>query len=130
MSWDFRQASGCMTDPVGAIKGVGYSGHPPYVNLPSAESIVDKGPIPSGMWEMVELIEHHEKLGPKVIVLRPDDETRARVLAMGRDPDSFRCHGERIEPPAGFASDGCIIQGEPVRMLMWGSEDRWIHVQP
>lgn len=131
MSWNYSQASGCITDPWGAIRGVGYSGQPPHKNLPSAESLEGLGPIPCGEWEMVSLIEHHPKLGPNVIVLRPDETTRARVLELGREPESFRVHGERNEPPEGYASDGCIIQNHDIRMLMWGfKEDRWIHVQP
>lgn len=131
MSWNYSQASGCITDPWASIRDVCYSGQPPYRNLPSAENIVGKGPLPAGDWEMVELIEHHPTLGPNVIVLRPDAATRARVLAMGHDPDSYRVHGERKEPPPGLASHGCIVAREETRLLMWNfQEDRWIHVQP
>jgi hypothetical protein len=42
-------------------------------------------------------------------------------------------HGERTKPPAGFASDGCIIMPRQVRMECWNSNDhdlQVIHQQP
>jgi hypothetical protein len=73
---------------------------------------------------MVGLVPVTAKHGPDVIVLEPDAETRARILAMGRNPDSFRLHGDRKEPPLGLASDGCGILPHPDRMLMWSSSDK------
>jgi hypothetical protein len=77
---------------------------------------------------MTELQAENPKLGPNVIVLAPDDATRARILAMPRDPDSFRIHGERIAPPIGYASDGCIVLEPAARREMWESPDPHVQV--
>ena len=125
----YRQSSGVLMNPAGAIMGTGYSGQPPHTNVPADEVLEGLGPIPCGNWTMVSL-EQSPKLGPDVIVLEPDAETRARILAMPRDPDSFRIHGEREEPPPGFASDGCIILTHTCRMLCWQSVDHALIVTP
>ena len=128
MPWTYQQRNGQLLKPTGDLVGTGYSGYPPHVNIAADEALEGLGPIPAGLWEMVSVIPEHPKLGPFVIVLRPDESTRVKVEAMPRDADSFRLHGERVEPPAGFASEGCIVQNRTVRMLAWASTDRWIEV--
>lgn len=128
MPWTYQQATGCFTDPNGAIKAICYSGHPPEKNNPSSEALEGLGPIPKGQWTATSVIAQHPKLGPFVIVLQPDDETFARVAAYGRDPTSFRIHGERVNPPYGLASDGCIIASRDIREIYWNSDDRQILV--
>lgn len=128
MSWTYEQLTGKFTDPSGTLQGKGYSGQPPYTNKPDSEGLEGLGPIPVGMWEATSVIAEHPKLGPFVIVLRPDEVTREKVIALGREPDSFRVHGERMKPPPGYASDGCIIQIRTVRELYWNSLDKWIQV--
>ena len=130
MSWLYSQSSGSLVDPTGTLQGKGYSGQPPHTNVPADEGLEGLGPTPCGMWEVVAVIEDHPTLGPFVLVLRPDSATRTRVVALGRDPDSFRCHGERLQPPPGYASDGCMIQVRLVRELLWNSVDKWISVVP
>ena len=129
MSWNYSQATGRLTDPAGAFAGVGYSGQPPYVNDGAAENIACKGPIPCGMWEVVGA-EDSPTLGPLTLILSPDAATRSKVLGYGRDPDTFRMHGERLEPPPGFASDGCLVQIRTVRLSVYQSTDKWIQVGP
>ena len=124
----YHQTSGVWEDPQGAIVSSAYSGQPPYVNLPSAENLENLGPIPCGNFVMSSVIEEHPKLGRFVIVLVPDDETRARIAAMGRNPDSFRVHGERLEPPPGFASDGCIVMDYGGRVAAWQNSDHGLQV--
>ena len=128
MSWTYQQASGCFTDPNGAIQAVAYSGNGPDKNNPASEALEGHGPIVRGLWTAVSVIAEHPHLGPFVIVLEPDDETRAKVLAYGRDPDSFRIHGERVNPPYGEASDGCIVTSRDIRQLFWQSGDREVLV--
>lgn len=128
MSWIYIVAKGMLTDPPGKFESYGYSGQPPYTNEPMHESLEGNGPLPRGKWTAKEVIEEHPKLGAFVIVLSPDDETRARVLAMGRNPDSFRVHGERVSPPPGFASDGCLVQPLFTRKALWASTDHDIEV--
>jgi hypothetical protein len=67
--------------------------------------------------------------GPYVIILTPSAETRQRVSDLGRDPDSFRIHGDSIARP-GYASQGCIILGHPARFAMWTSLDHELNVLP
>ncbi len=122
MMWVLGQATGWLTHD-GRLEEACYSGQPPYVNNPEAEDLEGKGPLPKGTWRMKAMLSETDTHGPYVIVLEPDFLTRARIMAMGRDPDSFRCHGERLEPPAGYASDGCLVASHPTRVSMWESPD-------
>ena len=117
MAWQYAQLTGNMTDPSGQLQGKGYSGQPPHSNDPSAQDQPNIGPIPQGLWQMVELIPESTSHGPYVIRLEPYPQTQT----FGRS--GFLVHGERIAPPPGFASDGCIIQVRLVREMMWDSSD-------
>ena len=128
MSWQYEQSTGRLLAPTGTVQGRGYSGQPPYTNDPSAEGLEGKGPIPCGVWFVSGVEYDNPKLGQFVLILTPDAATRARVLALGRDPDSFRMHGEKLEPPPGFASDGCIVQVRLVREMVNDSPDKQINV--
>jgi hypothetical protein len=129
MAWTYQQNSGRLSDPNGALQGVGYSGQPPHTNAPADEGLEGLGPIPRGIWTKKSVEWDNPKLGPFVIVLEPDETTRARIVTLGRDPDSFRMHGERLPPaPPGFASDGCIVQIRQVRENFWNSPDPVLEV--
>jgi hypothetical protein len=129
----YEQNTGQLYDagmnPLGAP---GYSGHPPHVNDPAAQGMVDVGPIPAGLWNMVSMVTEGAAQGPYVIVLRPaSGEFRAAILAMGRNPDTFLCHGDLVESPgAELASDGCIIQPRMVRIEMYNEPDKQLNVVP
>jgi hypothetical protein len=131
--WTYEQSTGQLYDanmnPVGAP---GYSGHPPHVNDPNAQNIPFQGPIPCGIWIMESMIVEGAPQGPYVIVLRPASaEFRAAILAMGRDPDTFLCHGDLVENPgAEMASEGCIIQPKMVRIELYNEPDKKINVVP
>jgi hypothetical protein len=127
MSRTYEQCSGNLYDTNNALMGMGYSGRPPHRNDPSSEGVKDIGPIPRGHYTMRELVPSHNELGPDVIVLEPDLATRLYIIALGRDPDTFRIHGDAIEHP-GLASNGCIIQSRLVRMRLWQSLDHEIDV--
>lgn len=118
----YRQASGAFEDAIGSILDMGYSGQPPHKNLPESEDLVGKGPCPRGSYKAKELREHTDTHGPYVIVLEPDADTRARILAMGRNPDTFYVHGDSIKNP-GFASEGCLIVKLAARQAFWQSGD-------
>lgn len=122
MSWLYEQASGRLTDPTGSLQGKGYSGQPPHTNDPAAQDIQNMGPIPSGLWQAVELIQESVKHGPYVIRLEPYIQTHT----WGRS--GFLMHGERKTPPFGFASDGCIIMSRDIRELFWNSTDHDLEV--
>lgn len=123
MSWIYHVDTGHLISPDGKMDSIGYSGQPPYTNDSTFDHLEGKGPLPLGKWTAKDVIEEHPKLGAFVIVLEPDAETRARVLEMGRNPDSFRMHGERVTPPPGLASDGCLVQPLFTRKAYWASSD-------
>ncbi len=128
MPWKYDQAAGTFTDPTGTLQGKGYSGHPPHTNDPAAEGLESKGPIPKGNWYAVGVEEHTTEHGPFVVVLRPDLNTLQKVVALGREPSTFRIHGERVAPPPGLASEGCIILDRQMRELFWANIDHDIQV--
>ena len=122
MSWTYEQSTGRLIDPTGTLQGKGYSGQPPHDNDPNSQFIPNMGPIPEGMWQAVELIPESVKHGPFVIRLEPYPQTQT----FGRS--GFLMHGERIEPPPGLASDGCIVISPDVRHLFWDSTDHDLEV--
>lgn len=128
MAWIYEQLTGRFTDPLGVLQGKGYSGQPPHSNKPEDEGLVGLGPIPKGDWMATGVEMTTTSHGPFVIVLSPDPTTRIKVNALGRDSNSFRIHGERLAPPPGYASDGCIILSRDVRELFWRSLDHDVQV--
>jgi hypothetical protein len=107
----------------GELEGTGYSGHPPYVNIPSAESILNEGPIPRGFYVIVGPPFDDPKCGAYCLRLIPDSGT----ILYGRN--DFLCHGDEIDHPGQeLASDGCIILPLAVRTLIWLSGDRILQV--
>lgn len=79
----------------------GYSGQPPHVNDPAAESLQETGPIPRGAY-LLDQVDDTTKLGPLAIRLVPFVTT----VLYGRD--GFWIHGDSAAKP-GYASHGCII---------------------
>ncbi len=75
-------------NPVGSP---GYSGFPPHVNDADAIQLADIGPIPTGLWNMVEMITKGAAQGPYVIRLEPAPGT----LVYGRS--GFLCHGDGLK---------------------------------
>jgi Protein of unknown function (DUF2778) len=122
----FKQSTGELFGLDGKREGIGYAGHGPGRNNPAMENVRAVGPLPRGKYTAVEMFPDHPHVGKYALHLEPDDETRARILAYGRDPDSFFCHGDSVEHP-GFASDGCIIQARNTREFIWNN-DRDIEV--
>jgi hypothetical protein len=126
--WTWEISTGTLYDDLMNSFAKGYSGFPPYTNDLSAQNKIMIGPIPEGNWTMTGVEENNPKLGPFVIVLEPDGETTVSVAAMGREPDTFPIHGERKEPPPGYASDGCIILPRQIREQIWSSTDHDLKV--
>lgn len=87
--------------------GVGYSGHPPYVNDPTAQALKARGPIPSGVYRVGRPFDH-VRLGPVVFFLDPDVKNNMH----GRS--GFFIHGDN-EYGNNSASHGCIILKRSVR---------------
>jgi hypothetical protein len=116
-------SSGKMYSDAGELLDIGYSGQPPHVNDIAAVGEVGIGPIPPESWRISGMELDNPKLGPFVLLLEPDEPTMAYVISLNRDPNSFRIHGERITPPPGYASDGCIILPRAIREQIWNSGD-------
>jgi hypothetical protein len=123
----YEVLTGQLFDAAGKLLGTGYSGKDPYKNDPSAEGMEGAGPIPRGNWKLVSLELTTPLHGPYVIVLEPDADTRGRVISHGRDPSSFRIHGDSLKTP-GSASEGCLIIGRPIREQIWTGTDHDLEV--
>ena len=123
--WTYQQLTGNFIDPNASIEGKCYAGgecglRPDAVNNPSMEGIVSVGPIPAGNYVADWQVAMHPKLGQYVIHLAPDTATRAKIIAYGRDPDSFFFHGDDIAKAGQRAgSDGCIVGARNVRVDFW-----------
>jgi hypothetical protein len=134
MSWSLEQCSGRIFDGSMNLCGFGYSGGecglcPEAVNNPSMEGLVNKGPLPSGDYEADRLDLYHPKLGEYVIHLSPDPETRARIIAYGRNPDTFYWHGDdKAKAGQQAASDGCLVSVRLIRQAFWEGVDHWLRV--
>jgi Protein of unknown function (DUF2778) len=117
MSWVYNAANGTLSHN-GQAAGTGYSGHPPYVNDPAAERLINQGPICAGLYAIGEAFDSPTK-GPCVLPLTPSDDTP--VYGRG----GFLIHGDEVEHPgAELASDGCIIMPRNTRLLISLSSDK------
>lgn len=87
-----------------------YSGHGSGLNNPAYEAMANVGPIPAGMWRIVQWFDTYEDKGPIV----------AQLEAVGFDPhgrSGFLIHGDNAA--ANFsASHGCIIASHECRAAM------------
>ena len=110
-----------MIDAQGVIEGTGYSGQPPHTNDPESMNLKGLGPIPEGFYTIGAPYDS-PRTGPYTLPLIPD----ASNEMYGRS--EFKIHGERVEPPAGFASDGCIVQILAVRVKIWTGGDHRLQV--
>lgn len=103
----YSQGSGQMTcrNASGSIyyNESGYSGRGSGRNNPSSEAVPFVGPIPRGTYTVGGTSNTR---GPNTITLIPDATTRASISSMGRQPDTFRIHGNNA---SNNASEGCII---------------------
>jgi hypothetical protein len=93
----------------GNFEGYGYSGCGGGRNNPDAQQLANSGPIPQGEW-IIGPMRDGGHLGPFVFDLTPCQGTQT----FGRS--LFRIHGDNITHNA---SEGCIIAGRAVRLLLW-----------
>lgn len=116
----YKQSTGALSDENGVI-GLGYSGNGNGLNNPAMEDVHNVGPIPRGLWSMVELITGpYKNKGPDVIRLEPN----------GFDPhgrSGFLCHGDNAACDHS-ASEGCIIMARGVRNVAWSDPDKTLEV--
>ncbi|WP_380177575.1 tlde1 domain-containing protein [Kalamiella sp. sgz302252] len=117
MAWIYQQSTGNLYHN-GQYIARGYSGALTNKNNPDRQHVRGMGPIPRGRWHITQ--RTHSK-GPATIVLNQvSGETFGRT--------AFRIHGERVDKPAGFASQGCIILNLFTRERIWSSQDRILEV--
>ncbi len=118
MVWKYEQSTGRLYLN-GVLKGTGYSGSLTNKNNPDREHVKGMGPLPRGMYRIGSVTRSK---GPWTIELH-----QVSGNTFGRD--LFRIHGEKRQPKIpGFASEGCIIMGPDVRILVAGSTDTMLEV--
>jgi hypothetical protein len=118
--WTYDIGSGRLYADGGGLVGVGYSGVPEFKNDYGAGSLVDQGPIPSGLYTIGAPVDT-ETHGPYVLPLTPDPSNQM----FGRS--GFLIHGDSIAAP-GTASKGCIILARDVREKIGTSMDHDLQV--
>lgn len=113
----------------GTLFDTGYAGHGVGLNNPAATGMKGIGPLPTGVYNAVEMFEQHAHVGAYAIYLQPDADTRVRIINLGRDPDSFFIHGDEVDHIGEhLASDGCLIHSRTSRVGFWEGSDHQISV--
>lgn len=120
MSWTYHQSTGYLDDPEGVPAAQGYAGHGEGKNNPSMQAERNIGPLPTGRYTMLALVDSPHT-GPDTIILEPHPDNEM----FGRG--EFRIHGDSVSDP-GSASDGCIIMPRPTRIEVWHSTDHQLEV--
>ena len=104
MAWRYEQSTGRLYRGSELIE-TGYSGSLTNKNNPDRQQVRGMGPLPRGIYRIAG---HSTSKGPITIILEQiTGETFGR--------SAFRIHGERVNKPAGFASEGCIIMSQATR---------------
>lgn len=99
----------CRADGPSLI-ATGYSGQPPYVNDPQAQSLKARGPIPRGRYRIGRRFDH-VRLGADCMFLEPFDDN----AMSGRS--GFFIHGDNSYGNA-TASHGCIVLNRRFRIAI------------
>ena len=111
----------------GTLFGTGFAGHGDGKNNPDMQGVVGVGPLPIGVYHAVGMREHDPRTGWYTIVLEPEPMTRNYILSLGRNPDTFRIHGDSMDH-TGESSDGCMVFDRSTRLDFWKGDDKEIHV--
>ncbi|MCT4706178.1 DUF2778 domain-containing protein [Enterobacteriaceae bacterium H11S18] len=104
MAWKYEQSTGRLYYGSELVE-TGYSGSLTNKNNPDRQQVKGMGPLPRGTYRIAG---HSVSKGPMTIIL---EQTSGDTF--GRS--AFRIHGERVNKPAGFASEGCIIMSRSTR---------------
>lgn len=104
MAWKYEQSTGRLYNGSELVE-TGYSGSLTNKNNPDRQQVKGLGPLPRGTYRIAG---HSISKGPVTIIL---EQTSGD--SFGRS--AFRIHGERVNKPAGFASEGCIIMSQATR---------------
>lgn len=116
--WTYEQRTGRLFADGGTLVGTGYAGTGDGRNNPEMQHVIDVGPIPCGDYTIGPAYTH-PKLGFVTMNLTPDPKNEM----FGRA--DFRIHGDSVDHDA---SEGCIVQGRPVRERVNTSTDRRLRV--
>lgn len=107
MHWNYDRATGNLRDSDGLLAALCYSGHGPGLNNPAKEQEHDVGPLPAGLYTLVEVLSRAElerlRLGPRVFQLIPDPANNM----YGRS--GFYLHWRRTAETYFNSSHGCIV---------------------
>lgn len=108
-------------DDTGTIKflGNGYSGNGQCINDPVFTWLYNHGPIPVGKYLIGAPVDIPASVGHFAIPLEPLPENNM----FGRT--GFYCHGDNPQMNH-TASDGCIVTGPQVRLVMAGYKELWV----
>lgn len=123
--WVWDQSAGTLSRN-GQVVSKGYSGNGRGKNNPSLQGVRGIGPIPRGLWRMVD-VYNSKNVGPFTITLYKLDEPNPDDFDEATGRSAFRIHGDSIRAP-GTASKGCIILPRNIREMMWKSGDREVEV--
>jgi hypothetical protein len=126
--WKYRQSTGELFNAAGKLVSRGYSGKGRGKNNPALENMSGIGPLPHGLWKMIEHYDSHN-VGPYAIKLDAVDVHPGNDRHDPSGRGAFRIHGDSIRAP-GTASKGCLIFPRQVRVALWSSGDRLIEVVP
>jgi len=117
--WTYEQSTGRLSRD-GIFVATGYSGLDEAKNNPAMQEVVDKGPLPRGLYAIGRPVDTPTH-GPLVLPLTPDPGN----TMFGRS--AFLIHGDSIQHP-GRASNGCIVLQHPVREQIAESGDSGLTV--
>ncbi|HZL00464.1 MAG TPA: hypothetical protein VFC47_11255 [Caulobacteraceae bacterium] len=124
MAWTYRDSTGEITSPTGAVIGTGYSGNGEGLNNPALAAVEGVGPIPPGRYTIGLALFPVDHLGPCALpltVVAFDDPSIER--------SAFFIHGDNLDDDHS-ASHGCIVAARPIRIAVAGSLDRELIVIP
>ncbi len=99
--------------------GDGYSGNGVDVNNPAAETVVDKGPIPAGIWSL-SFPYNDPHRGENCFRLTP--------LTYKGPRSGFLIHADNVKGDRS-ASSGCIILSPTIRQSIVDSKQTYLIVE-
>lgn len=110
MPWQYQISTHVLSKDGIVLDDQCYSGaFPAGFNDPTKIGVLDIGPTPPGHYIITGPPFNDPKHGPYCLRLVPDTGTRAYILKLGRDPDSFLLHGKPLPPrDPRTGSQGCI----------------------
>lgn len=105
--WIYKQSTGELFYNNSEALDKGYAGAKEHKNDPESQRVLNKGPLPRGLYS-IGTAQDHFRLGPLAMPLTPDVNNEM----FGRS--AFYIHGDSVTNP-GNASEGCIILSSPIR---------------